>query len=144
MGLKCAPDFAQQAMENMLQGINNSEVYLDDIGCFSNEWKHHLKLLYQVLTALQTNGFTINPRKCKWAIQKTDLIGYWLIPDGLKPLHKKIDETLCMDRPRNLKQMRVFLGVVNYYRDMWPKRAHIISPLSAENGKKTFYWTDEI
>ena len=44
MGLKCLPDFSQQAMENMLQVINNSEVYLDDIGCFSNEWKHHLRL----------------------------------------------------------------------------------------------------
>ena len=27
---------------------------------------------------------------------------------------------------------------------MWPKRAHILSPLSAESGKKTFHWTNEI
>ena len=65
MGLKCAPDFEQQAIENLLGGINDSEVYLDDIGCFFNEWKHHLKLLDQVLTALQANEFTINPRKCE-------------------------------------------------------------------------------
>ena len=45
MGLKCAPDFSQQAMENVLQGIDESEVYLDDIRSFSNEWNHHLKLL---------------------------------------------------------------------------------------------------
>ena len=40
--------------------------------------------------------------------------------------------------------MQSFLGVVNYYRDMWPKQAHILSPLSDESGKKTFHWTDEM
>ena len=76
MGLKCAPDFAQQAMENVLKGIDESKIYFDNIGCFSNEWKHHLKLLDRVLTALQANVFTINPRKCEWAVQETDWLGY--------------------------------------------------------------------
>ena len=39
--------------------------------------------------------------------------------------------------------MRSFLGVVNYYRDMWPKQAHILSPLSDESENKTFHWTNE-
>ena len=85
MGLKCAPDFAKQAMEKVLQGIKNSEVYLDDIVCFSHELKHHFKLLDRVLTALQENGFTINSRKCKWAVQETDWLGYWLTPERIKP-----------------------------------------------------------
>ena len=49
-----------------------------------------------------------------------------------------------MDRTRNLKQMQSFSGAVNYYRDMWHKQAHILSPLSDESGKKTFHGTDEI
>ena len=40
--------------------------------------------------------------------------------------------------------MRSFLGVVNYYRDMWPKQAQKISTLSDKSGKKTFRWTPEI
>ena len=39
--------------------------------------------------------------------------------------------------------MQSFLGAVNYYKDMWPKRAHILSPLSDKSGKKNFHWTDE-
>ena len=97
-----------------------------------------------MLTALQAKGFTSNLRKCKWVIQETDRLGYWITPKVLRPWHKKIDAILCMDRPRNLKQMQSFLGAVNYYRDMWPKPAHILSPLSDESGKKTFQWTDEM
>ena len=40
--------------------------------------------------------------------------------------------------------MFCFLGEVNYYRDMWPKRALIITLLSNESVKKTFHWTDEM
>ena len=39
--------------------------------------------------------------------------------------------------------MQSFLGAVDYYRDMWPKQAHILSPLSDESGMKTFHWKDE-
>ena len=49
-----------------------------------------------------------------------------------------------MDRPRNLKKMQSLLGAVNYYRDMWPKQAQILSPISDESGKKIFCWTDEM
>ena len=135
MGLKCAPDFAQQAIENVLQGINELEVYLDDIGCFSNEPKHHLQLLDRVLTALQANRFTISPRKRKWAVQETDWLGYWLTPNGLMPWHKKINAIIHMDRPKNLNQMRGFLVSVNFFRDMWPQQAHLLTPLSNKIGK---------
>ena len=97
-----------------------------------------------MLAALQTNGFTINPRKFKWSIQETDWLGYWLTPKVLNPWRKKIDTLLCMDRTRNLKQMQSFLGAVKYYRGMWSKQAHILSPLSDESGKKTFHLTDEM
>lgn len=62
MGLKCAPDFAQEVMENVFRGMEDIDVYLDDIGCFSNLWNHHVKLLDEVLYRLKPNGFTVNPR----------------------------------------------------------------------------------
>jgi hypothetical protein len=63
MGLKCSPDFAQDTMENISCNIEDVEVYIDDIGAFSNTWEHHMNLLCTILQKLQDNGFTVNPLK---------------------------------------------------------------------------------
>ncbi len=70
MGLKCSPDFAQEKLENIFQEIEDAEVYIDDIGAFSNSREEHMALLSKILTLLQDNGFTINPLKCEWAVKK--------------------------------------------------------------------------
>ena len=52
-----------------------------------------------------------------------------------------------MDRPKTSTDLRQFIGMVNYYRDMWPSRAHILRPLTDLSGLKKrapLKWTDEM
>jgi hypothetical protein len=136
MGLKCSSDIAQAAMDNVLSDIDNADVYIDDVGAFSNDWDHHINLLATILRRLPDNGFTINPLKCEWAIKETDWLDYWLTPRDLKPWKKKIDAILHMDHPCNGTELRMFIGCINYYCDMWMSCAHILKPLTDQSGLK--------
>ncbi len=80
MGLKCSPNIAQAAMENVLSDIDDANVYDDDVGVFSSNWDHHVNLLATIIWQLRECGFIINPLKCEWAVKATDWLGYWLTP----------------------------------------------------------------
>ncbi len=85
MCLKRAPYFAQQITDLVLIGLDNIKVHLDDIDDFSITCGKEQVLLDKVLSHLEANGFIINPLICAWANQKTNWLGYWMMPTRLKP-----------------------------------------------------------
>ena len=59
-----------------------------------------------------------------------EYLGFSLTTDGVKPQKKKVEAMQRIKRPTTPKQLRTFLGLVNFYRDVWEKRSHILAPLS--------------
>ena len=142
MGLKFSPDFAQEVMENIFCHLEDTYIYID-VGDFSTSWTANIKLIDEVLRLLKDNKFTVNPLKCERTVKYTDWIGYWITPTGLKPWKKKVDAILQLDRPKTINNLRAFLGAVNYYRDMWLRRAHVLKPPTNKSGTKTFVWNND-
>ena len=135
MGLKFSPDIAQAIMENVLSGIEDADVYIDDVGAFIKDWNHHI-ICYPPFYADCEKWLYHWPLKCKGAVKETDWLGHWLTPRGLKPWKKKIDAILHMDRPWNATELHVFIGCINYDCDMWQSHAHLLKPLTNQSGLK--------
>ena len=51
--------------------------------------------------------------------RKTEYLGYVLSRDGIKPQKKKVQAILGLMPPRSVKELCRFLGMVQYYREIW-------------------------
>ena len=70
-------------------------------------------------------------------------MGYWITCDGIQPVKKKVDAIQKIAAPSTKKELRRFIGMVNYYRDMWARRSDILAPLTALTSKEAkWQWTD--
>ena len=65
MELKLLPDFGQEVMENIFRHLEDTDIYIDNVGAFSTIWTAHIKLLDEILRLLKYNGFIVNPLKCE-------------------------------------------------------------------------------
>ena len=68
-----------------------------------------------------------------------EYLGYWVTRDGIKPLPKKVAAIKNIAPPRNKKKLRSFIGVINYYRDMWVRRSEILASLVNLTSKENIW-----
>jgi hypothetical protein len=97
-----------------------------------------------VFRRLEHANFHANLHKCFFAQKELEYLGYWLTRRGLQPQPKKVEAILRLTPPKLKRQLRRFLGMVNFNRDMWQMRSHILAPLSAlVSPKVKFEWHQE-
>ncbi len=83
-----------------------------------------------VLTRLHDARLKVNVAKSLFCAHEIECLGYILTREGIKPQPKKVQEILVLNLPNNVKELRHFLGMVQYYRDMWARHSEMLAPLT--------------
>ena len=114
-----SPDIFQNIMMDLLGDREYTLTYIDVLITSKDTYEDHLQKLNVVLTRLENAGFCVNVQKCFFAEAELEYLGYWLTRNGIQPQPKKVEAMMRIKAPKSKKELRHFLGMVNYYRDMW-------------------------
>ena len=86
----------------------------------------HLSKLDKVFFKLQAAGFKVNAEKSFFAKDELQHLGFKITRNGLMPLPDKVQAIKNIAVvPTTKKQLRSFIGIINYYRDMWIHRSEV-------------------
>jgi Reverse transcriptase (RNA-dependent DNA polymerase) len=115
MGLLRCPASFQRLMEGFLRNISNV-VYIDDLLVHTQTHDEHLKVLDQVLDRLQMHNLKINLDKCFFGNKELSYLGFTLTQEGIKPGKNKLKATKDAKPPTDVKTIRSFVGLCNFFQ----------------------------
>ena len=129
-------------MDSLLQGIPNVIVYLDDILISGKTEASHLRSLDEVLRRLTEAGLRVK-NKCRFMVSSVAYLGHVIDSEGLHPLPEKVDAIQKAPSPRNVTELKAYLGLLTYYGKFLPNLATQLAPLYKLLSKHVpWQWSD--
>ncbi len=127
-GISSAPSIFQRIMENLMKDLK-VVVYLDDLLIVGKDEQEHLVILCKVLQRLQDSGLKVKKCKCEWGQTRVEYLGHVIDGRGVYPTKDKVRAIQDAPAPSNVKELRAFLGLVNYYGRFVPHQSTVLAPL---------------
>ena len=143
-GVASAPAMFQRAMDIILQGIPSVVCYIDDILVSGDTEEQHLDRLEQVLKRLHEYGLRLKMKKCDFLKPSVEYLGHGVDKHGLHALPSKVKAIVEAPEPRNVQELRSFLGLLNHYSKFIQNLSSIIHPLNQLlQHDVTWKWSDD-
>ena len=146
-GLKTSPAIFQRILRNVLKrnDLDGFAVnYIDDILVFSKSFDEHIKHLKKLLKAISDEGFRLSLSKCNFAKNKVKYLGHVIENNVTRPISDNVAPLRSFPIPATQKQVRQFLGKVNFYHSYIPNSAITLAPLHNLLRKNVpFVWSDD-
>ena len=142
-GLTNAPATFQGVMNKIFAPYLNKfmVVYLDDICIFSKTYEEHLQHIELVLDVLQQNKLTMALFKCEFLKEELLFLGHIVNADGVQVDPVKIEAVQKYPRPKDIHQLRSFLGMANFFRRFVKGYSQIANPLTSLTRKdRPYVW----
>lgn len=128
-GVNSAPALFQKCMDTILQGLNGVICYLDDVLITGIDEADHLRNLEAVFERFRENDVILKMKKCCFMKSSVEYLGHVIDANGLHTNKKKVEAVLDMAQPKNVSELRSFLGLVNYYGKFISKLVDKCKPL---------------
>ena len=85
----------------------------------------------------------VKPEKCVWKVRKIGFLGVVIGPNGIEIKAEKVDEVLSWLQPKNVKDIRKFLDLANYYRRFTKDFAQVARLMNVLTRKDEKWWWEE-
>ena len=146
-GMTNSPATFQAIMNEILRNmINEGKVaaFVDDVLVGTEMEEGYNEAVEQVLRRLEENNLYIKPEKCAWKVRKIGFLGVVIEPSRIEMEKEKVDRVLSWPELRNVKDIRKFLGLANYYRRFIKNFAQIARPMNMLTKKDVkWQWEEE-
>ena len=116
-------------MESLLKGIPNVLVYLDDILITGPTQEQHMKNLHAVLNCFHQAGLRLKKQKCQFLAKSVEYLGFTIDQQGVHPSEGKVKAIKSAPNPKNLTELKAYLGLLTYYGKFLPNLANVLAPL---------------
>jgi len=127
------PATFQTMMNEILRDIINEGkvvAFVDDVLVGTETEEGYNKIVEEVLKKLEENNLYVKPEKCVWKVQKIEFLEVIIGPNGIEIEKEKVDGVLSWPEPRNIKDVRKFLGLTNYYKRFIKDFAQVARPMN--------------
>ena len=115
--MKNSPSVFQRSLEIILKNAKaHSTNYLDDIVIWSKDFDSHMKHLRHVFELLRKSGLKLKPEKYTWGVYELHYLGHIVSRQGIKTDPRKIKAMVNYPAPTNIRQLRTWNGLSQYYR----------------------------
>ena len=127
-GISSGPEIFHREMVHILSGIPGVICDIDDVLISGATQEEHDDRLHSVLHRMQEAGVTLN-EKCVFSASKIKFLGHIITPEGIQIDPDKVSAITNFPPPKDVPELRRFMGMVNHVGKFAPNLAENSKPL---------------